>query len=60
VLLVLLTFYTEGQTSEANAVEVIDTQVSEAPADATGKYTVMIDDPNCRELLESRSNRSRF
>lgn len=44
--------YTEGQTSDTNAVEDIDSQVSEAPADATGKYSVMIDDPMCRELLK--------
>lgn len=44
--------YAEGQTSEANAIEDITSQVSEAPADATGKYSVLIDDPDCRELLK--------
>ena len=44
--------YAEGQTAEANAIESIDSQVSEAPADATGKFSVMIDDPDCKELLK--------
>ncbi|PCI45873.1 MAG: hypothetical protein COB41_00345 [Proteobacteria bacterium] len=44
--------YAEGQTSAANAVEDIDSQVSETPVDATGKYSVLIDDPMCRELLK--------
>jgi len=45
-------FYAEGQTAEANAIEDLDSQVFEAPNDATGKYSVMIDDPNCRDFLK--------
>lgn len=44
--------YAAGLTAAANAVEDISAQVSEAAADATGKYSVLIDDPDCKELLK--------
>jgi len=44
--------YAEGQTSEANSIEDITSQVSETPVDLTGKFSVMIDDPDCREFLK--------
>lgn len=42
----------QGQLAAANAVEDLTGQFSEAAADATGKYSVLIDDPDCKELLK--------